>query len=146
MKTTDPPIELEFRYGASMEQVWSALTVHSEMIQWYFEKIPSFEARVGFTTEFPVSSEERTFTHHWKVTELIPKEKIIYNWSYKEYTGNSDLILELVEGTNETIVHLKVVIRESFIDGIPEFKRENCIGGWNYFLGGNLAAYLAKTT
>ena len=145
MKSTDPPIELEFRYNASKEQVWLALTVHSEMIQWYFDNIPSFDARVGFTTKFAVSSEERKSTHLWKVTEVVPGEKITYNWSYEEYPGNSDLTLELEQGDSETFLKLTLIVNETFPQDIPEFKRESCIGGWNYFLGENLATYLEKT-
>ena len=146
MKLTDPAIELVFHYAASREQVWNALTVHSEMLQWYFDNIPNFEARAGFTTEFAVSSEERTFTHLWKVTEVISEKSITNNWSYKEYPGNSDLTLELAEGDSETILRLTLIVNETFPQDIPEFKRQSCIGGWNYFLGDNLAAYLKKKT
>ena len=145
MKSTDPPIELEFRYASSITQVWNALTIHSEMIPWYFGNIPNFQAVVGFTTEFAVSSEERTFTHRWKVTEVISEKKITYNWSYDEYPGNSDLTLELAKVDSETILKLTLIVNETFPQDIPEFKRESCIGGWNYFLGGNLATYLEKT-
>ena len=97
MKHTDPPILLEFRYVRAKETLWNALTTHAEMVQWYFGNIPDFKPEVGFTTQFPVSSEERIFTHLWKVTEVVPLQKITYNWSYLEYPGNADLSLSISE-------------------------------------------------
>lgn len=146
MKTTDPPIELEFLYPVSQERVWNALTHLDEMLQWYFENIPDFKAEVGFETHFLISNEGRNFTHIWKVTEVIPKEKIVCNWTFKEYPGSSDLILELVANGDKALVRLKVVVRENFADDIPEFKRKSCEGGWNYFMGQNLKAYLEKAS
>lgn len=146
MKQSDPPILLDYSYSCTLEALWKALTQHSEMVQWYFGNIPEFQPEVDFTTEFSVSSEERTFTHLWKVTAVAPLQKITYNWSYLEYPGNADLSLSISEGENGTKLSLKLVINETFPQDIPEFKRESCIAGWNYFLKQNLTAYLIVST
>jgi len=39
---------------------------------------------------------------------------------------------------------LTTQITEDFDDSIPEFKRESCIGGWNYFLKERLFNYLKQ--
>jgi hypothetical protein len=36
------------------------------------------------------------------------------------------------------------VAREDFMDGIPEFKRESGLAGWEYFLNKSLKDYLEK--
>ena len=52
------------------------------MRKWYFENIPSFKPEVGFKTQFNVQSQHRNFLHIWKVTEVVPKKMITYNWKY----------------------------------------------------------------
>jgi hypothetical protein len=39
---------------------------------------------------------------------------------------------------------LTVEVLEDFPDDIPEFRRESCIGGWNYFINHRLKEYLDK--
>ena len=87
MKTTDPPIVVDCKISGSRQQLWEAITVRDKMIEWYFSNIPAFEARVGFSTQFPVQSESRTFTHIWNVTEVVPRQSITYHWTYTEYPG-----------------------------------------------------------
>jgi hypothetical protein len=36
------------------------------------------------------------------------------------------------------------IITEDYPSDVPEFKRESCIGGWNYFLGEMLKGFLEK--
>ena len=40
------------------------------MKQWYFSILDSFEAEVGFKTQFSVSVEDRLFIHLWEVNEV----------------------------------------------------------------------------
>jgi uncharacterized protein YndB with AHSA1/START domain len=145
MKKTDPPIIVKESFQSSVEKVWSAITQLEEMTQWYFENIPSFQAKVGFETQFPVQSEDRVFTHLWKVTEVIPFQKITYTWTYKEYAGDAYVTFDLIENDNHVTLAVSLIVTEDFPTGIPEFTRENCIGGWEYFIGNRLKAYLANT-
>ncbi|MHA1916673.1 MAG: SRPBCC family protein, partial [Promethearchaeota archaeon] len=80
MKKNEEPIIVEQFFNASIESVWNAITNVDQMRQWYFENIPSFKAEVEFETQFNVQSQERNFLHMWKVTEVVPMKKIVYNW------------------------------------------------------------------
>jgi hypothetical protein len=48
----------------------------------------------------------------------------------------------LTQDNNLTKLTLSVEVQEDFPESIPEFKRESCIGGWNYFINNRLKEYL----
>lgn len=142
MKKTDPPIIVEQTFNISIEKVWEALTNLVLMRQWFFDNIESFEPEVGFATEFAVQNKDRIFTHLWEVTEVVPKQKITYNWRYKEYPGDSFVTFQLTNDKNNVKLKLTTVVVENFPKDIPEFTRESCIGGWNYFIKERLKQFL----
>lgn len=144
MKKTDDPIIVEQVFNLSKEKVWRSITDLDEMVKWYFDNIPEFNAEVGFKTQFNVKSGERNFLHKWLVTEVIPKKKIVYNWTYQEYPGSADMIFEIFEENNTVKLQIRVIVIEDFPDDVPEFKRESCIDGWEYFIKGKLKEYLEK--
>lgn len=144
MKTAEDAIVVEQVFDTSIEKVWKAITLHQEMILWFFENIAEFKPEVGFKTTFPVQSEERIFTHLWKIMEVIPYQKITYNWKYEEYQGDSFVTFELFEEQDKTRLRLTTEVVKDFPDEIPEFSRESCIGGWNYFIRKNLKEYLIQ--
>jgi len=76
------------------------------------------------------------------VTEVIPKIKLVCNWTYEEYVGSADMVFDLIEENNFTKMQIKVIVLEDFPDHIPEFKRESCVGGWEYFIQNRLKEYL----
>jgi uncharacterized protein YndB with AHSA1/START domain len=141
MKKSDDLIIVEETYPVSIDTLWRAVTEYDQMIQWYFNNIPDFKAEVGFETQFKVHSEDRTFTHLWKITEVIPRQRITYSWNYEEYKGTSLATFELAEAGDQVKLSLICEVLADFPDEIPEFERESCIAGWRYFLGGNLRAY-----
>jgi uncharacterized protein YndB with AHSA1/START domain len=145
MKKSDGPIVVEVFFDVSIEKVWKALTNLDEMKRWYFENIDAFKPELGSKSRFAVQSGNRTFTHLWEVTKVDAPHKIVYNWKYEEYQGDSFVTFNLneIDGRTKLILELKVV--EDFPDEIPEFARESCIGGWNYFIGGRLKDYLGKS-
>lgn len=142
MKTTDPPVIVEETYEAPVDEVWKALTEIDRMRQWYFDNIPDFAAEVGFETRFVVSNEGRDFPHRWRVTEVEPGRRIVYDWSFDNYPGDGFVEFEL--SPLESGTHLKLTngVREEFPDDVPEFRRESCVGGWQYFLKDRLKSYL----
>ena len=145
MKKSDPPIIIIKTFPTSIDKVWAAITNLPQMQQWYFDNLPSFEPRVGFETQFSIENEGRTFTHLWKVTEVIPMKKISYNWNYLEYDGDGYVTFELSTVEAGTQLRLTNVITKDYPSDIPEFKRESGIGGWEYLLGTNLTAYLLSS-
>jgi uncharacterized protein YndB with AHSA1/START domain len=142
MKTTDTPIIVEQIFNSSVKSVWNAITEISQMRQWYFENIPAFKPEVGFETQFNVQSNDRNFLHMWKVTEVQYLKMIKYSWVFKDYSGKSTTNFELFKQDNQTKLRLTVDVLENFPDDIPEFKRESCIAGWNYFINNRLKDFL----
>lgn len=144
MKKSEEPVIVEQVFNTSLENVWDAITDLNQMKQWYFENIKSFKPEVGFETSFPVKSGGRTFTHQWKITEVIPVKKIVYRWNYKEYPGDGFVMFEISEVPNGTKLKLTNIVTEDFPDEIPEFRSESAVNGWNYFIKERLKNYLGK--
>jgi len=144
MKTTEAPVIVEHSFQASLSEAWAAVTEVGQMTQWFFENIGEFDPKVGFETKFLVEVEDKSFTHLWRLTEVIFENKITYDWSYEEYTGRGLVTFELSEEGDQTLVKLTNVVIEDFPDDIPEFTRESCIGGWEYFIGERLKKYLER--
>nr|WP_321237152.1 SRPBCC family protein [uncultured Psychroserpens sp.] len=144
MKISEGPIQVSHVFDCSKSHLWKAITNVEDMRQWFFDNIPDFEPKVGFKTEFSVASEDRIFPHVWEITEVILLKKIVYRWNYKNYKGDSVVTFELTEENNQTVLTLTAEVIEDFPDNIPEFKRESCIAGWNYFIKDSLAKYLTN--
>ena len=142
MKVDDDPVIVEQTYSATTDAVWTAITDISKMRQWYFDNIPSFKAEVGFETHFNVTNEGRNFLHQWKVTEVVPRKKLTYDWSYAQHPGDGFVVWELFDEGDMTRLRLSMHIREDFSDDIPEFRRESCLAGWEYFIKQRLREYL----
>lgn len=143
MNITDKPVIVEITTNATIEKVWSAITALEQMTQWFFKNIETFEPNVGFKTQFVVQVEERKFTHLWAITEVIPNKKITYNWQYKEYDGDSFVTFDLSKKDTGVQLKLTHTVTADFTNDIPEFSRESCLAGWNYFIGEQLKGYLA---
>ncbi len=145
MKKTDPLIVVEEVYNCSPEKVWNALTNPDEMRRWYFDNIPDFKAITGFETRFDIKNEGRLFRHQWRVKKVERQRKLIYNWTYEHYQGSSDAVFELTPQDNgKTRLRLSVEVLEDFPDDVPEFDRQSCIAGWEYFLNERLKNYLGN--
>lgn len=142
MKISDGPVIIEEIFTQPAEKVWQALTNPIQMRAWFFENIPNFEPTIGFKTAFNVNSGERNFLHLWHVLKVEPLKKIVYNWKYDGYKGDSNLMMELKETDGKTALTITHTVLSDFEEGIPEFSRESCIGGWTYFINQNLKDYL----
>ena len=128
------PIIVEQSFNVSIETVWEAITNLDQMKQWFFNNIEEFKPEVGFKTQFNVTSENRNFLHLWHIVEVEPLKKIVYNWKYKEYEGDSFVHFELNELSSVTTLQVTTVVIEPFPTNIPEFETESCRQGWNYFI------------
>jgi uncharacterized protein YndB with AHSA1/START domain len=131
-------------FKVSIETLWSVITEHNQMIEWFFENIPEFKPSVGFKTQFLVENEDRKFTHLWEIIEVIPNQKIVYNWKYEEYEGEGLVFFELLEHEKGSSIILTNKWIGDFPQDIPEFSRESCIGGWQYFIKDRLKEYLSN--
>lgn len=145
MLTTEPPIITQEYFNNTISEVWSAITNCKQMTLWYFDNIPSFQPKVGFKTQFNVTSNTRNFLHLWEVVEVAPLKKITINWKYKNIPGSANVTFEISE-TNSTIqLTVTCIVLENFPQNIPEFKTESCKGGWQYFIHHRLKNYLNNT-
>ena len=142
MKKSDPPIIVEATYSASIEKVWAAITEAEQMQKWFFEDIETFQPEVNFETRFVVQAGDKTFSHLWKILEVVPFQKISYNWKYEEYSGDGYVTFELMKQGESTLLRLTNIVTADYPSDVPEFKRESCIGGWEYFLNQQLKTYL----
>lgn len=144
MNPADNPIVVEETFDSPATKVWDAITKLEEMRQWFFRNIPAFEPIVGFETEFSIESGNRNFHHVWKLLEVEPGKKITYHWSYTGITGEGIVTFELSEADEQTTLRVTNEGLESFPQDIPEFSRESCTAGWEYFIRENLKTYLEK--
>lgn len=136
------PIVVEQIFTVPKVELWKAITEQEQMIQWFFENIEAFEAKVGFQTKFIVENEGRVFPHLWTITEVIQHQKIVYNWKYEGYLGDSTVSFELIDQHQSTSLKLTHLVIKQFPEDIPEFRRESCEAGWVYFIQTRLREYL----
>jgi len=142
MKSDEAPVVVEQDFGQSTSAVWNAITDVDEMRKWYFDNIPDFKAEVGFNTQFLVESGGRRFVHLWEVTEVETTSKVVYNWKFEGYPGDSCVSFEVSGDDESSRLRVTAEVQESFPQDIPEFTRESCVGGWTYFVQQRLKAYL----
>ncbi|MUP39737.1 SRPBCC family protein [Labilibaculum euxinus] len=142
MNSRNQIIVVEQTFNKPKEEVWSTITDPNKMREWFFENIPDFIPEVGFETRFNVDAGERQFMHIWKITEVIPFEKIVYNWRYENMYGNAFVSFELFDRDIETLLRITNLGLETFPQDIPEFSRESCTDGWEYFINQRLKEYL----
>lgn len=136
------PVIISQTFEASAQKVWKAITDLNEMKLWYFDNIDNFRAEPGFKSKFEVQSGKRVFTHLWEVIEVDARKRLAVNWKYAEYSGDSVVVFELKENANRTTLTLTMKVLEDFPDDIPEFKRESCQAGWEFFIQQRLKSYL----
>ena len=146
MRTDEEPVVVSQGYPCAAALLWAAITDIERMRQWYFDSIPEFRAEVGFKTRFDVDTGERIFPHCWEVVEVDPGRKIAYSWNFDGYPGASVSIFEVSGGETSSKLTLTCVVNENFPDDVPEFTRESCLGGWNYFIKESLKSYLVKAS
>ena len=139
---TDPVI-VEQSYNVSREHLWAAITVRDQMAAWFFDGIPDFQPRVGFQTQFHVDTGERSFLHCWKILEVIPQQRIVYDWRYANYPGVGTVTFSLFENGSGSRLRVTTEGLSTFPAAIPEFSRESCLAGWKFFVQQRLKAYLS---
>ncbi len=141
MNTT--PVIVERTLNAPVKKVWEALTDNDQMRKWYFD-ISSFKPQLGFEFQFEGSSEQQTYVHLCKITEIVPEEKLQYSWRYANYPGNSLVTFELFpEGDDKTKIKLTHEGLESFPEG-GDFSKESFTNGWNHIIGKSLKDFVEK--
>ena len=135
-------VQTEQDFNVAPEILWSAITDPVKMKEWFFSNIPAFRAEKGFSVSFDVKANDKIFEHQWKIIRVVPGRLIRYQWKYGDYPGNSQVTFEIFgeyPSSKLTLTHEGI---DSFPRGIPEFSRESCKQGWDYFIRDRLKKYL----
>lgn len=135
------PFVIERVYNAPAEKVWHAITDREAMKQWYFD-IKEFKPEPGFEFQFEGGTEEKSYVHLCKITEVIPNKKLTYSWRYEGYEGNSFVTWELFPEGNRTRVRLTHEGLETFPASNPDFAKSNFEQGWTDILGDMLRKFV----
>jgi uncharacterized protein YndB with AHSA1/START domain len=138
----DQPVVVFQYFDHSYSEVWDAITDHKKMIEWFFENIPSFSAEPGFITRFVVENEGRIFPHLWIIIEVIEGERLMIDWKYEGYRGSSIVTFRIEKKGPGCILYVEHMNTSSYDTSIPEFTRESCQGGWDYFIKERLVQFL----
>ncbi len=125
------PLVVERELAAPADVVWQALTDLAHLRRWYFPQLSAFAARVGFETAFTVTHAGRDFVHRWRVTAVVPFQRLAYAWSYAGYPGDSVVTFYLTPtaaGTRLTVVHRGLASFQP--ERHPELAAANFRAGW----------------
>jgi uncharacterized protein YndB with AHSA1/START domain len=141
---SNAPLIIERTYNAPADMLWNALTDSTQMQQWYFP-ITVFKAQVGFEFHFEGGSEQTSYVHLCKVTDVIPGKKITYSWHYDGYPGMSYVTWELFEEGKQTRVQLTHEGLETFPQDNPDFAKKSFTEGWTYFVEKALKHFVERS-
>lgn len=136
------PFVIDRIYNAPADQVWQAITDNSKMKEWYFD-IPDFKPVVGFEFTFTGGTEDKTYVHLCRVTEVVEGRKLSHTWKYEGYEGESEVTWELFPQGDKT----KVVLTHTGLETFPplkDFAKENFEAGWTDIVGRMLKEYVEK--
>lgn len=136
------PFIIERTYSAPVSLVWKAITNKEEMKKWYFD-FSEFKPEVGFEFQFMGGTEEKSYLHLCKITEVVENKKLTYSWRYDGYEGNSFVTFELFEEGNSTRLKLTHAGLETF-PAIKDFAKENFEAGWTEIIGRSLKDHVEK--
>jgi uncharacterized protein YndB with AHSA1/START domain len=137
------PFVIERTLNAPAEKVWKAITDKDQMKQWYFD-LAEFKPEVGFEFTFVGGSEEKSYLHLCKITEVVPGKKLQYSWRYDEYPGNSFVTFELFPDGDKTRLKLTHEGLETFPTDNKDFARSSFEAGWTYIIGKSIVEFVEK--
>jgi uncharacterized protein YndB with AHSA1/START domain len=138
------PIKIERIFDAPIAKVWNALTISTEMKNWYFD-IPEFKPEVGCNFQFGGGpSEDNQYLHLCEVAEVIPNQRLTHSWRYDGYTGNSFVTFDLSDQNGKTLLKFSHSGIETFPDDNPDLAKANFVTGWDHIINISLKNYLEK--
>ena len=138
---THEPFVIERTFNAPADKVWNAITDKSAMKQWYFD-LKEFKPEVGFEFQFEGGTEEKSYLHLCKVTEVVVGTKLTHSWKYDGFEGNSFVTWELFPEGDKTRVRLTHSGLETFPANNPDFAKINFAQGWTEIVGKSLKDYV----
>ena len=137
------PFVIERIYNAPIQKVWDAITTKEAMKHWYFD-LKEFRPEVGFEFQFEGGTDNRSYLHLCRVTEVIEGQKLTYSWRYDGYEGNSFVTWELFSEGDKTKLRLTHAGLETFPASNPDFDKKNFVAGWTAIVGESLKKFLEE--
>ncbi|MGZ3750785.1 MAG: SRPBCC family protein [Mucilaginibacter sp.] len=137
------PFVIERTLNAPVEKVWKAITDKDQMKQWYFD-LAEFKPEIGFEFTFVGGSEDKSYIHLCKITEVVPHKKLQYSWRYEGYQGNSFVTFELFPEGVATRLKLTHEGLETFPTDNKDFARSSFEAGWTYIVGKSIIDFVEK--
>lgn len=138
------PLIIEETFNAQVSEVWKAISDKKEMKQWYFD-LEEFKPEVGFKFEFLGGQENGIqYVHLCEVTAAKPNEVLSYTWKYKGYEGESEVVFELKDLVDQTLLKLTHKGLHTFPADNPDLAVHNFAEGWNQLIHQSLKEYLEK--
>lgn len=138
------PVILEHTFDAQISRVWKAITDKNEMKHWYFD-LKEFKPEVGFIFNFSGGPDGgKQYLHMCEVTSTKANELLSYTWKYEGYKGESEVIFELTDQVDQTVLKLTHRGLETFPSTNPDFAIHNFVEGWHHIIHNALKAYLEK--
>ena len=138
---SNEPIIVKQTYKAPVYKVWEALTVKEQMKKWYFD-LAEFKPELGFKFSFTGGTEEKSYLHLCRITELEFERKLTHTWVYEGFEGVSFVSWELFAVGDKTRVKLTHAGLETFPKANKDFARENFVEGWNHIVGVSLKEFV----
>jgi len=141
---SNQPIIIERTFHAPIAKVWQAITDNDEMKKWYFN-LADFKPEVGFTFQFKGGPDEGPqYVHLCEVTQVVPGKKIAYTWRYEGLPGSSEVIWELFEKGEDTLLKLTHSGVDSFSENGKDFAANSFNEGWTHFVHIALKKYFEE--
>jgi uncharacterized protein YndB with AHSA1/START domain len=137
------PLVIEQTYYARVSSVWKAITDKNQMKQWYFN-FADFKAEVGFEFTFTGGTEERSYLHLCKVTNVEAEKKLTHSWRYEGYEGETFVTWQLFAESDKTRLILTHEGLETLPQNNKDFAKENFAAGWTQILGVSLKDFVEK--
>ncbi len=132
-RSNEHALEVSKIINADKASIFKALTDNSIMEKWFFAGPDGWSATVdaevtaGGTFKIDMHSEEETYSHHGKYTEVVVNEKIVFTWNSQSV---SDTVVTITLTNVEGGVEVKLVH-----DFMPnEEMKTNHTNGWKAIL------------
>ena len=140
LATLDHPLVIARTLAAPVARVWQALTSKAAMKAWGFA-VSGFQPKVGCEFRFTGENQGMKYYHHCKITEVVPRRRLVHTWRYAGHEGDSVVRFELLAEGGKTRLRLTHTGLGSF-PKTPAFARANFKTGWTHLIGTALKKYV----
>lgn len=123
---------VERTFQAPVEKVWRAMTEHESIAKWFFP-LPKFKPEVGFAFTFYATKDGVTYRHLCRIVEVVADERMVWNWRYEGYEGDSTVTFGLLSEADKT----RFKLTHAGLDTFPQtggFEQSGFEQGWDFII------------